>query len=66
MKIFSLNNINFCKKIPINSCKVIDKKDGKHKEATVYEYDCKDLFDIYEVSKLGSNFSFKDFSVFLC
>ena len=49
MKIFSLNSINFGKKIPIKECKIIDKKQNKATSATIYEHDCTDLFDAYEI-----------------
>ncbi|MBR2387031.1 hypothetical protein IKA92_07040 [bacterium] len=60
MKIFSLNNINFGKKIPLKECYVIEKKNNKQTPATVYEHDCTDLFDAYEVQKSNKNFAFRD------
>ena len=63
MQITSFKNINFGKKIPINSCKILDKTKGKYIDATVYEYDCKDLNDVYEVKKLDNSWSFKDLFV---
>ena len=50
--------INFCKKIPVNQIQVIDKVQKRPVEATVYEYDCEDLDDIYEVGDLDLSWSF--------
>ena len=63
MKIFSLKSINFGKKIPIKTCKILDKKQGELVDATIYEHDCKDLSDAYEVQKLDKFFAFKELLV---
>ena len=63
MKIFSLKSINFGKKIPIKTCKILDKKQGNLVDATIYEHDCKDLSDAYEVHKLDKFFAFKELFV---
>lgn len=52
--------ISFGKKIPITQCKVFDKDAKTFVEATFYEYDCKDLFDVYDVEELEGNWSFKN------
>ena len=54
----NISPINFCRKIPINQIKVVDKKLEKPISATVFEYDCDDLEDIYEVGDLDMSWSF--------
>ena len=53
--------ISFCKKIPLNNCQVIDKIQNAPIKATVYEYDCNDLEDVYEVGDLDDSWAFRDF-----
>lgn len=57
MNIFPLS---FGRKIPINQCQILDKQQNKYIEATVYEYDCKELHDVFEVSSLDATWTFKD------
>lgn len=56
----NISPISFGKKIPISKCQVIDKQEKKLINATLYEYDCKDLFDFYDVSQLDDSWKFKD------
>lgn len=57
MKIFP---VTFGRKIPISQYKVLDKEQNRFIDATVYEYDCKDLYDVYEVSSLDESWTFKE------
>ena len=60
MQIFSVNNLSFKAKFPISNCHILDKKQNNFVEATVFEHDCKDLFDAYEVQKTDKDFAFRD------
>ncbi len=55
-----INTINFGKLIPVNQCRVINRSEDKLVNATIYEYDCKDLFDVYEVGDLDYSWDFRD------
>lgn len=54
----NINSLSFGKKIPINQVRVLDKQQNKFVDATFYEYDCMDLYDIADVSKLDKTWSF--------
>ena len=56
----NISPVSFGKKIPISNCKVVDKKENKLINATLYEYDCKDLGDYYDVKDLKGRWNFKD------
>ena len=40
-------NISFGKQIPISQCKLLDKKTDRFVDATLFEFDCKDMSDLY-------------------
>ena len=54
------NNVSFGAKIPVASCQVYDIARFKHVPATIYEYDCKDSLDFYEVAGDRKRWMFKD------
>jgi len=56
----SISSISFGAKIPVAKCQVLDKRENKFINATVYEYDCKDLEDIFEVGDLDESWEFQD------
>ncbi len=52
--------ISFGKKIPVANCKIKDIQKNRFVDATLYEFDCKDLSDIEEIKKLYGNWHFKN------
>ena len=40
-------NVSFGKQIPVSQCRILDKKINSFVWATLFEFDCKDISDIY-------------------
>lgn len=52
-------NISFGKKIPIMQCQVQSLKTGNFVPSTVYEYDCKDNNDAFDINDIDGYWIFK-------
>ena len=53
-------NISFGKKIPIALAQIQNKKTEEFEQATIYEVDCKDEHDLFEVRNDSKNWNFPD------
>lgn len=49
-----MNNISFGAKIPIALCQIKNAKTNEPTSATIYEYDCKDPQDVWEIERINS------------
>jgi len=55
-----ISPITFGNKIPCAKCQIRDIRQNKNVEATLVEFDCKDLSDIDEMAKLNSDWTYKE------
>lgn len=58
MKFSQIQNIKsmpFCAKIPIAKCNIFDRQNQNYTQATMYEYNCKDIEDISFFKQLEEN-----------
>ncbi len=56
----NIQSVSFGKKIPIATCRVKNNETMKFEPATLFEYDCADSEDIFEVRGLPDEWSFKE------
>lgn len=49
-----MNNISFGAKIPIALCQIKNAKSDKSSSAIIYEYDCKDPQDVWEIERINA------------
>ncbi|MBQ9149926.1 hypothetical protein IJX73_03240 [bacterium] len=54
----TVNSISFGAKIPTTRCQILDKQKNEFIPATVYEYDCNDIEDVYEIGDLDESWQF--------